>query len=213
MRKWIRTRIPGSEVAYETFRRRLRARNTLSRAQGLIRERSAIRLDIGAGDVVRLGWVTLDISDKCDLFWDLRWGIPFPDGTVDIVYSSHLLEHMSHEAGQNVLREAWRVLKSGGTLSTCVPNARLYVDAYLGSRPLADDHDFWEPALVSRSGIDLLNYIAYMGGEHACMFDEVSLVSRIREAGFIDVQLRSFDAELDLPERQFESIYAQAVKP
>ena len=120
---------------------------------------------------------------------------------------------MPYEAGQQVLRESLRVLKAGGLLSICVPNARMYIDAYLGAAPLSEDHDFWEPALVSRSGIDLLNYVAYMGGEHACMFDEPSLLARLERAGFTDARIRSFEASIDLPEREFESIYAEARKP
>ena len=159
---------------------------------------------------MRPGWVTLDISEKSDLFWDLRKGIPFPDNSIDLVYSSHLLEHMPYEAGQALLEESRRVLKPGGEISICVPNARLYIDAYVGAQPLPDNHDFWEPALVSREGLDLVNYIAYMGGAHACLFDQESLLARLKRAGFSAVAARSFDASIDLPEREFESIYASA---
>ena len=213
MRSWIRRSIPGSTAVYEESRLRWKARNTKEQVRKLVDSGREIRLDLGAGDATRPGWVSLDITDHCDLFWDLRNGIPFPTGTVDVVYSSHLLEHMPYEAGQQVLQESLRVLKAGGLLSICVPNARLYIDAYLGAAPLSEDHDFWEPALVSRSGIDLLNYVAYMGGEHACMFDEPSLLARLERAGFTDARIRSFEASIDLPEREFESIYAEARKP
>ena len=213
MREWVRKSIPGSTVAFEETRLRWKARGTKDRVKELLSRASPIRLDIGAGDVHRPGWVTLDISDGCDLFWDLRNGIPFPDSSVDLVYSSHLLEHMPYEAGQAVLAEALRVLKPGGIVSMCVPNARLYIDAYLGIQPITPDHDFWEPALVSRAGIDLLNYVAYMGGEHACLFDQESLVTRLERVGFTDVESRDFDQAIDLPERAFESIYAQGTKP
>jgi predicted SAM-dependent methyltransferase len=213
MREWIRKTIPGSTVAYEETRLRWKARRTKTRVEEILKTRSPIQLDIGAGDVHRPDWVTLDISDGCDLFWDLRNGIPFPNSSVDVVYSSHLLEHMPYEAGQDVLTEALRALKPGGVVSMCVPNARLYINAYLEIEPIAPDHDFWEPALVSRSGIDLLNYVAYMGGEHACLFDQESLITRLERAGFTDVTARDFDAAIDLPERAFESIYAQGFKP
>jgi len=173
----------------------------------------SINLDIGAGDTRRAGWVTLDITDGCDLYWDLRRGIPFPDNSVQRVYSSHLFEHMDYNAGQSLLGEARRVLMPGGEVSVCVPNARLYIDAYLGVSELDPDHDFWEPALSGRDGISLVNYVAYMGGEHKCLFDMDSLLERLTDAGFVDVQERSFDDSIDLPERAFESIYASAHKP
>jgi predicted SAM-dependent methyltransferase len=212
MRAWIRQTLPGSVEVYEESRLRWKARGTSRRVKEILASSQAIRLDIGSGDHRRSGWFGIDISDGADLFWDLRKGIPFPDNSVQSIYSSHLLEHMPYEAGQVILNEAHRALRPGGTISVCVPNARIYIDAYLGTSPLSEDHDFWEPALVSREGIDLLNYVAYMGGEHACLFDQESLVTRLAQAGFKDVKARDFDESIDLPEREFESIYAEAVK-
>jgi predicted SAM-dependent methyltransferase len=120
---------------------------------------------------------------------------------------------MDYDAGQALLAEVRRVLVPGGEVSVCVPNARLYIDAYLGISELSPDHDFWEPALNGRDGISLINYVAYMGGEHKCLFDRDSLLERLRSAGFVDVEERDFDSSIDLPEREFESIYAKAGKP
>ena len=103
MREWIRKTVPGSTAAYEESRLRWKARGTQAQVDTLVATGRSIRLDIGAGDVHRPGWVTLDITDDCDLFWDLRNGIPFPSSSVEIVYSSHLLEHMPYDAGQAVL--------------------------------------------------------------------------------------------------------------
>ena len=212
MRSWIRKSVPGSATVYEESRLRWKARHTKSLVTKYLQQEAPIRLDVGSGDLSRPGWIGLDITDGCDLFWDLRNGIPFPDNSVDFIYSSHLLEHMSHTDGKKVLDEMFRVLRPEGPISVCVPDARLYVDAYLGVRELAPDHAFWEEALVSRSGIDLLNYIAYMANEHRCLFDQDSLVLRLREAGFSDVHAREFDGSIDLPERRFESIYASGKK-
>ena len=213
LRERIRTKVPGSAEFYEESIRRWKARGTPARVRSLLASGQPIKLDIGAGDTVRPGWVTLDISEGCDLFWDLRNGIPFPDNSVQTVYSSHLFEHMDHAAGQSLLAEVRRVLVPGGEVSICVPNARLYIEAYLGITELEPDHDFWEPALDQKEGISLVNYIAYMAGEHKCLFDADSLLARLNAAGFADVEARSFDASIDLPEREFESIYARGIKP
>jgi ubiquinone/menaquinone biosynthesis C-methylase UbiE len=54
--------------------------------------------------------------------------LPFPDATFDIVYSTNVLEHTNDPA--QVLREAVRVLKPGGTLQIVCPNYLSYFDGH-----------------------------------------------------------------------------------
>jgi len=69
--------------------------------------------------------------DSDAICWDLRRGVPFPDGVFDVVYHSHVLEHIEREAVPGFLSECLRVLKPGGTLRVVVPDlerlARRYV--------------------------------------------------------------------------------------
>ena len=102
IRERIRTSVPGSTEFYEETLRKWRARGTRAQVKALVESGQPIDLDIGAGDVSRPGWVTLDISDGCDLYWDLRRGIPFPTGSVRTVYSSHLFEHVDELLNQVV---------------------------------------------------------------------------------------------------------------
>lgn len=50
--------------------------------------------------------------------------LPFEDGSVDCIFSSHCLEHVDDEA--NVLRDWLRVLKVGGYIVCIVPHQTLY---------------------------------------------------------------------------------------
>ncbi len=54
--------------------------------------------------------------------------LPFPDESFDIVYSANVLEHTNDPA--QVLREAVRVLKPGGTLQIVCPNYLSYFDGH-----------------------------------------------------------------------------------
>lgn len=54
--------------------------------------------------------------------------LPFPDASFDIVYSTNVLEHTNDPA--QVLREAVRVLKPGGTLQIVCPNYLSYFDGH-----------------------------------------------------------------------------------
>ena len=61
--------------------------------------------------------------------------------------------------------------------------------------------------------MDVINYIAYMDGQHRYMFDEENLAHVLSVTGFTDVRIRDFDPSLDLPERRQGSIYVAGVKP
>lgn len=70
---------------------------------------------------------------------DLRKGIPYPDGSVDAVYHSHMLEHIDHDAVPGFLAEVRRVLKPGGVHRIVVPDLELQAREYLASLSAALD--------------------------------------------------------------------------
>ncbi len=213
LREQIRTKLPFSTDVYEYVTSSRKMRPTPKRIKALLASNNPINLDIGGADKGRNGWTTLDITDGCDLYWDLRKGIPFPDASVDAIYSSHLFEHLTYQQGQSVLTESMRVLKPGGTFSICVPNARIYIEGYLGVRNIPDEFYGWRPAFNETTAIDAVNYVAYMNGEHKYLFDIENLLHLLNSAGLTDVKERTLDPMVDRPERDYESIYAIGIKP
>ncbi len=55
----------------------------------------------------------------------------FPDEYADLIYASHVLEHISHNEVLKVLKEWYRVLKKGGILRLSVPDFDKLIDVYL----------------------------------------------------------------------------------
>jgi hypothetical protein len=104
------------------------------------------------------------------------------------------------------------VLVPGGKFLICVPNARIYLEAYVNRIPLAPSYFVQLAAFNGTTAIDCVNYIAYMAGQHAYMFDEENLLHILQASGFKNVGLRRFDPNLDRQERDYESIYAEADK-
>jgi predicted SAM-dependent methyltransferase len=78
---------------------------------------SEIRLNIGAGETSIPGFLPIDAALGHDALC-----LPFPDGSVDEVYSSHCLEHIHHSKTLDALQEWVRVLKPGGTIRIAVPH-------------------------------------------------------------------------------------------
>jgi predicted SAM-dependent methyltransferase len=180
----------------------------------LLKKSSDIYIEVGAGAKAGTnGWTTIDITKNCDLFWDLRHGIPFPNASVKKIYSSHFFEHLSFQETQKFLTECRRVLVPGGTLSICVPNGRLYLEAYVKGETLDPNIFFgYKPAYNNTTRMDYVNYTAYMDGGHKYMFDEENLLYILKLSGLRNERLREFDPSLDLKARDFESIYAEADK-
>ena len=177
-----------------------------------INARKEIFVELGAGDKKgKDGWITIDWTKNCDIFWDLRKGIPFPNESVSGIYSSHFFEHLTFKEGQVFLDECLRVLKPGGAFSICVPDARKYIEGYLKNE-IESKFLGYKPAYNCTTKIDYINYIAYMDGHHKYMFDEENLVHLLQAKGMKNAQLRGFDQALDLKSREYESIYAIAEK-
>jgi len=195
-------------------RSRLQQAPTKGRVRKLIRANRPIWLDIGAGGRRgEHGWITLDLSPGCDLCYDLGRGLPFPDNSIERLYSSHTFEHFSPNELQILLAESKRVLIRDGLLSVAVPDAKIWIDAYargeaIDSRKYLNGYQI--PCPYGR--LDLVNFIAYMDGCHKYLFDDENLLSVLRTAGFRNVQLRSFDPMIDVSVRQHESLYAQCCK-
>ncbi|HTY24713.1 MAG TPA: methyltransferase domain-containing protein [Desulfomonilaceae bacterium] len=210
LKRIIKLRFPFALSIYLSIRHQ----QSKGKIRKILRKKNNISIEVGAGSKRGQGeWVTIDMNDICDIYWDLRRGIPFPDESVKKIYSSHFLEHLSFGEAQQFLDESRRVLVPGGQFSICVPNARLYLEAYVNGGSLDDGRFFGHrPAYNHTTQIDVVNYIAYMGGEHKYMFDEENLLYILGAKGFKHPRARKFDATLDLLERDHESIYAEAEK-
>ena len=184
-------------------------------ARNIVRTGLPIKLELGSWKRIGMeDWVTTDINGNGDLQLDLSQPIPFPDNAIEKIYSSHLIEHFSYPSPMlNLLRECNRILKPGGVFSVAVPNARIFLDAYM------DDSDFdrekycaFDVGLSYKTRIDYVNFVAHMGGEHRHLFDEDNLLMILEEAGFSHVKLREFDPSMDREDRRHDSVYAQGRK-
>jgi predicted SAM-dependent methyltransferase len=90
-------------------------------------------LNLGCGERFHPEWANLDLwscSPKIQSC-DLRQGIPAPDESFDVVYHSHLLEHLDPASGLALLRECWRVLRKGGMARVAVPDLEQIAKTYL----------------------------------------------------------------------------------
>lgn len=90
-------------------------------------------LNLGSSSLTAPGFICLDRDGSPGtLVKDLRLGLPFPNGSTEVVIASHVLEHLApFEELPLVLAETLRVLRPGGLFRVAVPDLGKLVDAYL----------------------------------------------------------------------------------
>lgn len=137
-----------------------------------------MRLNLGCGDDIRDGYVNVDLYGKCDVRADLTvfpW--PFADSSVEEVMMLDFLEHVPWAKTEDILRESWRVLVSGGQLVVQVPDAEHCCRALGMIRPFMCNSCGWEfPE-------DDLRANFFMCGKCSRSWDEIALAAAHRMFG------------------------------
>ena len=70
------------------------------------------------------------VYPKNVFYGDVIKGLPVENNSVDLVYSSHVLEHMSYLEMKRALREIYRILKPGGIFRLVVPDLTFFITNY-----------------------------------------------------------------------------------
>lgn len=174
-----------------------------------------IKLDLGSGISSRPGHVGVDRSDKAELSWDLSWGLPLPNDSVEEIRSDHFFEHLELDLAFKVFMECHRVLVPGGILDFTIPHLNPYLDAYSENNVdfLADKiHDIPKKHKeLYQTAWDYISWLLLRNGQHRAIYDKESIIHKIRTAGFKSVDVREFDSNRDINFR-FSSIYIKAIK-
>ncbi|WP_431860967.1 class I SAM-dependent methyltransferase [Azospirillum sp.] len=185
-----------------------------------------VRVQYGCGWSVQAGWQNFDASptlrfEKLPLigrlyvknaapfpdgarFGDIVKGLPFPDSTVDCVYASHVLEHLSYQDCRRALRNTYRMLKPGGTFRLVVPDLQWRAAAYLQALAAGDRQAATAFMRSTLLGVEerprgLFGWLGMLFGNsaHLWMWDEASLTDALKEAGFATVRRCRFgDADI-----------------
>ncbi len=90
-------------------------------------------LNIACGGRYHHDWINIDFHADSNMVKkvNILGGLPFEDSSIDVVYSSHFLEHLSLKQTAFVLSEAKRVLKDNGIIRIVVPNTENICKEYL----------------------------------------------------------------------------------
>lgn len=179
-----------------------------------------MRLNLGCGTVAPESWCNVDYGIGARLnrpflrpltrrlfstAWpdnivlhDLTKALPWADGSVDAVYSSHTLEHLDKDAGERLVAECRRVLKPGGILRIVVPDLGRIVGGYQDGRIESRDFLVELGAHAPWAGRGRLRDIValFSGSRHLCMYDEAALLGLLGRHGFTGRRAAPFDSAI-----------------
>lgn len=146
--------------------------------------------------------------------------IPHPDATVDVIYSSHMIEHLDRREARQFLSECRRVLKPGGVLRIVVPDLRVTVNDYVakGNADIFLDH--LQLALDKPHGLKRrLRHLLVGDRNHHWLYDKKSISRLLTANGFDEVEVlqpgqtrMAEPGELNLAERVGESVFVEALR-
>jgi len=102
------------------------------------------RVNIGGGSWYVRGWQNVDYyapAPYVDVRLDLRDlpTLPYPDGSCEVIFCSHVLEHVPDVAVRHALAEMARLLTPDGTVRIVVPDLEAALAAYR-----AGDEEFFD---------------------------------------------------------------------
>lgn len=131
-----------------------------------------------------------------------EWGqepFPFDTNSFDLVFASHVLEHVPWYRTETALAEVWRVLKPGGEFEVYVPDFAYIVSCYKNKlhgdkwRVFNPDNEWmtWVNGRLFTYGPDAVELVSeqrpLLGTHHKAVFDTDYLVLKLKKTGFSKV--------------------------
>ena len=155
---------------------------------------------------------------------DLVQGIPCSDGSLEVIYHSHLLEHLSYKDGMVFVENCFKALQPGGIMRVLVPDLELWINNYVQGNNFFFDE--YRKALAPEAHLYPTKGSVFMGmlhnHEHKCGYDFDTLKWVLEKAGFERVR-RTLVQDSDLPDivevepyvaiKAMESLCVECYKP
>lgn len=155
------------------------------------------------------------------LVHNLAKGIPFGNNSADLIYHSHLLEHLDRPIAEKFLLEVKRVLKPGGIHRIAVPDLEMACRDYMAHIALCEKneneigrHDHYIEPIIEQSvrreayateHLPPLRRIieSRLGGDarqrgetHQWMYDRFNLRALLARLGYRNITVQSYQTSL-----------------
>ena len=148
-----------------------------------------IKLHLGATDELE-GFLNSQITGKNPI--DISKHLPFKNSVVDLIFSSHVIEHLHKKQIINFFKESYRILKPGGINIILTPSI-----SKIGKILYLEDNNEKKQKIITRQkkwSKELPNSALYINGifrnyGHRFIMDESFVKDKSKEIGFKNVDL------------------------
>lgn len=183
-----------------------------------------LRVQYGCGLSAPQGWLNFDCSPTLRLqrlpligsvftrvlkpafppavqYGDILKGLPVPLGTADLVYCSHVLEHLALQDLRHALRNTHKCMRPGGIFRMVLPDLRALVEAYVSDPSPTSAPRFMRDTYLGhesrRRGLAGVLRASLGNSLHLWMWDYQSLSAELTAVGFTKLRRATFGDSAD----------------
>lgn len=145
--------------------------------------------------------------------YDIRKRLPFNDNSVDIVYSSHFIEHVTKGEAKLIITDVHRILKPNGFFRITVPDLNILATKYVNGAITIDE--FIDETLFVPGNAPTF-FESFYRHSHKWGYDVNSLIQLLRNCGFNQVYECDYRigkcSDLDKLENHLDGVYLETIK-
>jgi len=190
-----------------------------------LKQQRSLLVNVGCGPFGKTeGWVNLDLDPLQHVYIraDCRRSLPLADCSCRGIHVEMFAEHLDpFDQLQSFLADCYRVMEPGGILRVIVPDAELFVKAYLSPgwdalNSISYGGEDWSRTYAGK--MEALNHVFHQGYEHYGGWDYERLERLLKEAGFSLVRRVAYGVgdfpggPIDREYHRRNAIYAEATR-
>ena len=142
------------------------------------------------------GWLNTDLLSKFQIDVSKRFNLP--DSSVDIIFSSHVIEHLTQKQIRNFFKESSRVLRNGGLFICATPDLEkitrlLYCSADAESRTIFIGRHSRGISGQKATASRILNHVMHINYGHKFLLDFETFEGFAQECKVFDI-VREFQS-------------------
>jgi predicted SAM-dependent methyltransferase len=207
------------------------------RPQGWINTDSSLNANLQKipviGKVITRNFSKVVYKDSNVVYMNLNKPWNYSNDSLDVVYGSHVFEHLSLKTAELLLKEAYRCLRPGGVIRLAVPDlykiCKKYIADYESGDEKAYEFILWAINMhrEGQYGANLnmaKKFVFELQGyphQHKFMYDEKSLGNKLKNWGFVDIHSLEYGVSNFIPEIKevegyreiYLSVYLEGKKP